>query len=61
MNTKTYCIHQICRPSTDTRVGMNEGGRGDCFVCTPDEDNKNCSHYKMVVMGLMEDIEKKYF
>jgi hypothetical protein len=60
METKTYCIHQICRPSSETITGMNENGWGNCFICQPDEANKNCTHYKPIVMGMLEAIEREH-
>ena len=51
------CIHQTARPSKDTAIGMNENGRGNCFICTPDEKNDQCSCFKPVWMCEMEVLE----
>lgn len=42
------CVHQINRPHPGISMGMNEDGRGDCRICQPHPDNKNCSHFHPV-------------
>lgn len=45
----TVCIHQFFRPSSYIRVD----GVGDCTICEPDDDNKNCKSYHPITISTL--------
>lgn len=40
-------------------MGMNENGRGNCFICTPHKDNVLCVCFKPVYMCELEVLEEE--
>ena len=50
------CIRQHFRPFRETLIEIP--GAGNCWECTPDEDNRNCSMYYPITMTLKKAIEE---
>ena len=48
------CLRQVFRP--ERPLGIK--GVGDCTVCVPDEDNKNCKMFFTITIGFYTVSEK---
>ncbi len=51
------CINQIFRPTLNVELP----GKGNCFLCVPNQDNKNCSCYQGVNLKIhFYEISEKF-
>lgn len=56
---KICCLNQLHRSKIRLYNELRPAGCGDCSICTPSEDNKNCSHYIPVKLIILEVVERK--
>jgi len=53
------CIHQLFRSKTKLPYYLRPQGCGDCTICMPSEDNKNCKCYAPVKLAIFYIKEEK--
>jgi|WetSurMetagenome_2_1015567.scaffolds.fasta_scaffold229262_2 hypothetical protein len=54
---KTVCLHQFIKSSFYSKFITREG-EGNCKICVPDENNKNCKMYYPIRVEV-SDIEEE--
>lgn len=47
-----FCFNQVFKPFKATRDGI-----GDCSICTPSPENKNCSEFLPITIWSFEAID----
>jgi hypothetical protein len=46
------CIQQVFRPKYVPKIKIE--GVGDCSVCKPDKNNRNCRNYYPITINIVE-------